>query len=792
MKKKIFKNIVIISLSMSLATGCSNTPETDPASVATKYAEETVTTSVTDDTTATDATDTTASPGDTTTTDTSTEATTTGETTTTVTGEEAQTTTPVSTNKPAETTTKAPSKDSDKNNQSNHNSTESTDSTGDSDVVGEKDYDKITYDSGSISYATEVTKLAQAVVDKIIKKGMSDFEKAKAIHDYMVMNIDYDYDDYLAGTIPYESYEVIGALKNKYAVCAGYAKTFKLLCNLSGLECTYVTGKARGYHAWNQVKIDGKWYNVDVTWDDPVSTDKAFDNHRFNRYSYFLISDELMYKDHEAQSTVKKCSSSLHMKAYEVGAPWASTTYTYIKDDSSLNTVLKKVIDNNAASVNIMWDTNWISHLDMTDKMKSLMLEYNIVDDFRFGGYSYGTIPNTSLCRACFEIKLKDSKYTTYNTLTSADEVKAIIKKMKSGDSKDVYMTNKLAETDSLYPIALWAYKELNMTVGFSKNKDANSKAKYMHVYASSHSDDSPYDAYYDATYRVETIAETTKALEEFFPTDGYRIRIIYRYGDELGRLSESEIISYMENTMAPKWNSEYCYTYKTLGCNDFLCTISFEIYHGSHSTDSWVTAKEATCTKDGLKTLSCTKCKRIIQSYTIPATGVHDTYWVYDNDTTRHQGCKNCSYTGTNIYKYGDVWGYYDDKAASDFFKAINKERETATYYDIDPWGNLIGVETPPQLTLDDSLSEYLREYVLDMAKQLIDKKGVESKEYIIWWDRGTNVDYICNDLFMRGYARDCLENKYLTKAGVTCFYYDSDGTGNKMVPIWCVYFAE
>ena len=136
------------------------------------------------------------------------------------------------------------------------------------------------------------------------------------------MNIDYDYDNYCATTIPAESYSSLGALKNKYAVCAGYALTFKLLCETAGLECDYVAGTAGGYHAWNQVKVDGKWYNVDVTWDDPVSKGKAFDDHKYNRYSYFLISDELMYKDHKAHNAKHTCSSSLNAKAYEVGAPW--------------------------------------------------------------------------------------------------------------------------------------------------------------------------------------------------------------------------------------------------------------------------------------------------------------------------------------------------------------------------------------------------------------------------------------------------------------------------------------
>ncbi len=42
----------------------------------------------------------------------------------------------------------------------------------------------------------------------------------------------------------------------------------------AGLECRIITGKGNGEdHAWNIVKVNGKWYNIDLTWDDPVSSD---------------------------------------------------------------------------------------------------------------------------------------------------------------------------------------------------------------------------------------------------------------------------------------------------------------------------------------------------------------------------------------------------------------------------------------------------------------------------------------------------------------------------------------
>ncbi len=143
--------------------------------------------------------------------------------------------------------------------------------------------------------------MSQEIVDTIIKPGMSDFEKAITIHDWLTINLDYDHS--------YTHYFVYDTLKDRKAVCQGYALTFELMCKQAGLEVKFVVGTAEsspgqsGSHAWNQVKIDGKWYNVDVTWDDPTSANKDFNDHSSNRYDYFLVSDSAFYQDHTAATT---------------------------------------------------------------------------------------------------------------------------------------------------------------------------------------------------------------------------------------------------------------------------------------------------------------------------------------------------------------------------------------------------------------------------------------------------------------------------------------------------------
>lgn len=131
---------------------------------------------------------------------------------------------------------------------------------------------------------------AQAVCDQILDSTMSQYDCVRAIHDYLVNNT-----TYRSTSTCYDAY---GALVDGYAVCDGYSKAFDLLCYLAGIDCLRITGTASNSlgsnqpHAWNKVCVDGQWYNVDVTWDDPISSRPIL------RHDYFLISDSRLAQDH--------------------------------------------------------------------------------------------------------------------------------------------------------------------------------------------------------------------------------------------------------------------------------------------------------------------------------------------------------------------------------------------------------------------------------------------------------------------------------------------------------------
>ncbi len=126
-----------------------------------------------------------------------------------------------------------------------------------------------TLDILSKENAQKTYKIAKQLTKKARKKN-TKYKKAAAAHDALVKHCSYASGQY-GGQSAYE------ALVNKHAVCAGYARAYKLMCDIIGVPCMCVYGNAGGgtggggAHQWNIVKLDdGKWYEVDCTFDDPM------------------------------------------------------------------------------------------------------------------------------------------------------------------------------------------------------------------------------------------------------------------------------------------------------------------------------------------------------------------------------------------------------------------------------------------------------------------------------------------------------------------------------------------
>lgn len=102
----------------------------------------------------------------------------------------------------------------------------------------------------------------------------SDYEKEKYVHDKLVAKVEYN-----SGSPMNQS--AYSALVNGQTVCAGYARAYQYLMQQLGIPCYYCTGYSGENHAWNIVKLQDGYYNVDVTWDDTVPY----------TYEYFNCSD---------------------------------------------------------------------------------------------------------------------------------------------------------------------------------------------------------------------------------------------------------------------------------------------------------------------------------------------------------------------------------------------------------------------------------------------------------------------------------------------------------------------
>lgn len=122
--------------------------------------------------------------------------------------------------------------------------------------------------------------------------------KIKQVHDWLVDNLTYE--QTITGDHIYSLY---GALVDRNCVCEGYAKAFKYLLDEAGVDNVIVIGTATNSkgetenHAWNYAAIDGKWYAIDVTWDDPVIQGGGKLTSSF-KYKYFLKGEGTISKDH--------------------------------------------------------------------------------------------------------------------------------------------------------------------------------------------------------------------------------------------------------------------------------------------------------------------------------------------------------------------------------------------------------------------------------------------------------------------------------------------------------------
>lgn len=177
-----------------------------------------------------------------------------------------------------------------------------------------------------------VNSIVESLISTVQPEEMTDFEKVKFVNDYIVKNTEYSEDSVASSHSAYAvAYEGKG-------VCQGYALFAQKLMQALGLESMYVVGEVyTGGHAWNLVKVDGEWYHVDMTWNDPVP-----DRGNGIRYDYFLLNDTDMREDHAWEAVdYPKAISTKYRYMHVVQDSYEQGDYMYFSNAEDNNKLYK-------------------------------------------------------------------------------------------------------------------------------------------------------------------------------------------------------------------------------------------------------------------------------------------------------------------------------------------------------------------------------------------------------------------------------------------------------------------
>ena len=242
-----------------------------------------------------------------------------------------------------------------------------------------------------------------ATVDEILIKNnahsLSDFDKIKFVNDYIVQNTVYSTETVHS---PHSAYTVLAEGK---AVCQGYALLAQKMLTKLGIESLYVVGEAGGVgHAWNLVKLNGGWYHIDMTWNDPTP-DRGPNN---VRYAYFLMSDQQLIKDHTwERADYPQAVDEQYMYMHIVSDSFEIDDYIYFSHDQDNNLLYRlhkpsKQVEK-VADVRVQYltgegdwlyfsnysNSGYLSKMHVSGSDESLLVKEKVKNLFILDGYLY-------------------------------------------------------------------------------------------------------------------------------------------------------------------------------------------------------------------------------------------------------------------------------------------------------------------------------------------------------------------------------------------------------------------
>ncbi len=194
----------------------------------------------------------------------------------------------------------------------------------------------------------------------LIDESMSDIDKLIALHDFIVLNAEYDIETYETHNNNHPtSFTAYGVLVEGMGVCQSYTLAYSLLLKLADIEVSTVQSSSLS-HIWNIVKINGNWYHIDVTWDDPT-----FDKKGLVTYKYFLASDAEFGSSgatHFATDWIKEYTANSNTYA---NAFWKSSYSTLAYFDGYYY-----YTDSNGTDINILRSA--LSSIESSEQIRSI------------------------------------------------------------------------------------------------------------------------------------------------------------------------------------------------------------------------------------------------------------------------------------------------------------------------------------------------------------------------------------------------------------------------------------
>ena len=156
----------------------------------------------------------------------------------------------------------------------------------------------------------DIDKIDNKINELINELGINNYDnikdKIKVFHDYIANTNTYDQEMADNGKSNYHSNSAIGTLFEGKSVCSGYTDAMSLFLDKLKVKNVRI---ATDKHVWNGIYLDGNWYHLDLTWDDPVLSD----NSNIIQYDYFMITtDELKKLDDDDHNFDKNTYSFIY------------------------------------------------------------------------------------------------------------------------------------------------------------------------------------------------------------------------------------------------------------------------------------------------------------------------------------------------------------------------------------------------------------------------------------------------------------------------------------------------